>query len=196
MSDNRFVENVKPGGLTTATEIRILICYLLGSVPAPITREQMEEALVGEELANYFVLADSLAHLVQQGLVAQTQDTYTVTEAGRTVGNTLAIEVPRTVREAAARAVIRAQRLAALEAAHKSEIIKKEDGYAVHCVVGDEAGPLLNMEIFLPDKNSAEAAKHCFIENGDSLYKLVLAALTRDEALATQELENMKRSQP
>lgn len=192
MSDSRFVENVKPGGLTTATEIRILICYLLGAITAPITREQMEEALVGEELANYFVLADSLAHLVQQGLVLQNDDTYTVTEAGRTVGNTLAIEVPRTVREAAARAVIRAQRFAVLKAAHKSDIIKKEDGYAVQCTVGDETGPLLNLEIFLPDKNSAETAQHCFIENGDSLYKLVLAALTKDDALAAHELDHLK----
>ena len=192
MSENLFFENVKPGGLTTSTETRILICYLLGAARRPITRQQMEEALLGEELANYFILADSLAHLVQQGLVEETDGAYSVTERGATVGSTLAVDVPLSIREAAARAVIRAQQFTDLQSTHKTAVAKAENGYSVQCRVEDETGALLDMQLFLPDQTSADAVAQLFTKNGDSVYKLILSALTQDAPLAERTIKKMR----
>ena len=53
MSNQAFTGGVRPGGLTTSTEIRILLCYLLKSIGIPLTRQEIENALLSEELVNY-----------------------------------------------------------------------------------------------------------------------------------------------
>ncbi len=192
MGSQLFTEGVKPGGLTTGTEIRILLCYLMDSVGAPVRREELEEVLLGEELANYFAMADSLSQLIEQGLVAESDAGYTVTESGKTVARTLADDLPRTIRDTAVRGVIRAQQYAARAAVHKSEVVSGPGGRAVHCAIEDDAGPLFRMELYMPDELTAAAVREQFIEKGDEVYKLVLAALTDNRSLAEKALLRLK----
>lgn len=189
-----FTEGVKPGGLTTGTQIRILLCYLMDSVGAPVRREELEEVLLGEELANYFAMAESLGQLLEQGLITEGDSGYTVADAGKTVARTLSDEVPRTVRDAAVRGVIRAQQYAAKMAVHKSEVVQGPHGRSVKCAIGDEAGPLFRMELYMPDELTAEAVRGQFVEKGDEVYKLVLAALTDNRQLAEKALLKLKDS--
>lgn len=188
MTSNQYDEGVKPGGLTTTTEIRILICYILDCVDAPVSRAQFEEVLLGEALVNYFAMAESFAQLLGQGLVTGGDDGYRITEKGRTVGRTLAHDVPFSVRETAVRGVIRAQQYAARAAVHRSEVVKTGQNRTVQCAIGDDAGPLFRMELYMPDDLSAESVRDSFVENGDEVYKLVLAALTGNRALAEKAL--------
>ncbi|MDL2252941.1 DUF4364 family protein [Ruminococcaceae bacterium OttesenSCG-928-I18] len=192
MASNAFTEGVRPGGLTTGKEIRILLCYLLDNVPQPIRRQDLEEVLVGEELANYFVMAESLAQLEQQGLLLEEEAGYLLTEEGRTVAKTLADEVPRTVREMAVRGVVRAQQYAARKAAHESEVVETSSGRYVRCNIGDETGRLFHLELYMPDELSAKAVRERFIENGDTVYELVLAALTDNRDLVQKALEKLE----
>ena len=60
---------VKPGGLTTTTQIRILLCYVIRTVAHPLSRSELEQAMLEKELINYFELADGLSDLEQQELV-------------------------------------------------------------------------------------------------------------------------------
>ena len=50
MAGNAFTAGVKPGGLTTSTEIRILLCYLIQHAGTPLSQGELETALLGEEL--------------------------------------------------------------------------------------------------------------------------------------------------
>lgn len=192
MANHAFTEGVRPGGLTTSHEIRILLCYILDSVGAAVTREQLEEVLLGEELVNYFTMAESLAQLAEQKLVTEETDGYHITEAGRTVGHTLAQDVPLSIREAAVRGLVRAQQYAAKKAAHQSTIVEKDNQRRVRCAIDDERGTLFEMELYMPDMLSAEAVREAFVQNGDTVYKLVLAALTRNHSLAEKALEALQ----
>lgn len=178
MQDNSFSEGVKPGGLTTSTEIRILICYILENTSQPVSRAQLEEVLIGEELVNYFVLAQSLTQLKEQGLISGNENGYTITEMGKTVGQTLAIDLPKTVKQAAIRGVISAQQYAAKKAAYNAEIEKCANGFQVHCRIEDVTGSLFSLSLYMPDELSAQAVKKKFIENGNDIYKLLLGSLT------------------
>lgn len=192
MQHNLFTEGVRPGGLTTGTEIRILLCYLLASVTEPVTRQQLEDVLLGEELANYFAMAESLAQIVEQGLVVEKNNLYSITDSGRTVANTLADELPRTVRDAAVNGVVRAQQFAARAAAYHSQVRDIENGHIVTCSIGDENEPLFRMEIYMPDELTAQQVRTKFIEGGDQVYKLVLAALTDNRTQVENALETLK----
>ncbi len=189
MAFEHFNEGVRPGGLTASTEIRILLCYILDMAPAPVSRRQLEGVLLGEELVNYFAMAESLQQLAAQNLVVEKRGTYTLTEQGRAVAQTLARSVPLTVRETALRGVILAQQYAAKKAVHQAEVEKAENRRSVKCRIGDEAGPLFELSLYMPDDLSAAAARELFIDHGDAVYKLVLAALTENQAAAKKALE-------
>ena len=107
-----FTAGVRPGGLTDDTQIRMLLCYLV-KVAGPVKRETMQGALLQEQLVNYFEFADALAEVEKQQLVTVDEDgRYTITRRGTTVADTLAYDLPRTVRESAIRAVMQIRRCA------------------------------------------------------------------------------------
>lgn len=191
MGSNAFTEGVKPGGLTTSTEIRILLCYLLSNIESKISREQIESVIIGEELGNYFILAESLSQLVEQGLITEEDNFYTITGAGRTVADNLSGDLPKSVRETAVNGVIKAQQYEAKTAAHHTDIIDCGEGKLVKCQIGDQTGPLFSMELFMPDEHTAKAVQKSFIENGNYVYKLVLASLTKDSSLAEGSMKEL-----
>ena len=51
-ANDAFTAGVRPGGLTNSTEIRLLLCYLVKNA-GPITRTEIENALMEEALVNY-----------------------------------------------------------------------------------------------------------------------------------------------
>ena len=191
MQDSSFTEGVRPGGLTTSREIRILLCYLIDNIKPPVTRRQIELALLEAQLANYFVLADSMAQLAEQGLATEEGGAFSLTSAGRTVAKTLGDELPRTVREAAVEGVLLMQHHATQAAAYQSEITSTGSGRMVACSITDISGPLFKLELYLPDDLSAEMAKTRFAQNGDDVYRLVLAGLTGRAELAKDALAAM-----
>ena len=99
-ANDAFTAGVRPGGLTSSTEIRLLLCYLVKNA-GPITRQEIENALMEEALVNYFEIGSCLDDITKQALVTLTGDSYTITDKGRKVAQELAYDLPRTVRERA-----------------------------------------------------------------------------------------------
>ena len=181
MAGNAFTAGVKPGGLTTSTEIRILLCYLIQHAGTPLSQGELETALLGEELVNYFELASNLSDLLEQGFVREENGRYTI----------LADDVPRSVRDAAVRATLAAQQFARKEAQHHAQITPAASGtgYNVQCSIRDMESDVFSFSLYVPDKLTAKLARAQFIENGDGIYKLMLAALTSNDALVAELLK-------
>ena len=157
-----FTAGVKPGGLTDDTQIRILLCYLVKTA-GPLTRDTLQGALLQEQLVNYFEFADALADVEKQHLVAIDEESqYSITKKGSTVADTLALDLPRTVRESAIRAVMQIQswrHKAAMNRAH----VEEEDGeYTVWCAIGDLGSDVFRLQLAMPDKLTAETIKKQF----------------------------------
>ena len=55
-ANDAFTAGVRPGGLTSSTEIRLLLCYLVKNA-GPITRQEIENALMEEALSTILRLA-------------------------------------------------------------------------------------------------------------------------------------------
>ena len=192
MAGNAFTAGVKPGGLTTSTEIRILLCYLLQQAGAPLPRREIESALLGEELVNYFELASNLSELCEQGFLREEEGGYTVAPAGEEIADMLADDVPRSVREAAVRAALSARRFAYKEAQHHVEIVPADGGgFAVQCSLRDMESDVFSFSLYVPDRMTAQLTRTKFIENGDDIYRLMLAALTDDTALSAELLAQL-----
>lgn len=183
MSNFAFTGGVKLGGLTSTTEIRVLICYLLSAVDGGLTKAELDAALLGEELANYFEYANALSALIDNGMVLLQDETYTISEQGREVAANLETDLPLTVKEQAVAAAVAAQRFAQKEKQNIAEIEKLESGgYMVHCKLaqGPEASPTFAFSIFMPDRLSAQHVKQRFVEHGEDVFRTMLYCLTED----------------
>ena len=181
--NDAFTGGVKPGGLTSTMEVRILLCYLIktaAKTAAPLTRQELENALLSEELVNYFELAGGLGDLEQQGMIRLEDGRYRVTDKGSTVADTLAYDLPRSVRESAARAVIRAQTWLRKAAQHKATVTAENGRYLVDCRIEDLGSEVFRLQLEMPDPLTAEAVKHRFIEQGSEIFSLLMDALTRE----------------
>ena len=64
-ANDAFTAGVRPGGLTSSTEIRLLLCYLVKNA-GPITRQEIENALMEEALVNYFEIGSCLDDITKQ----------------------------------------------------------------------------------------------------------------------------------
>ncbi len=173
-----FTAGVKPGGLNTSTEIRILLCYLIKSA-GPLTRDAMQGALLEEQLVNYFEFVDALNELEEQGLAVQDGNGYLITDKGRIVADTLSDDLPRSVRENAIRAVIRIQSWLHKAAQNLAQVEKTDTGYLVTCSIRDNGADMFRLSLTMPDELTAETIRNQFILHGSALYAQLLTGLTR-----------------
>ena len=126
-----FTAGVRPGGLTSSTEIRLLLCYLVQH-SGPVTQRQLETALTDAQLVNYFEIGSCLDDIRRQGLVERTGDEYAITPKGRRVARELTHDLPLSVRERAVAAVVKAQLWTRKQAEYSAVISARADG---HCTV-------------------------------------------------------------
>ena len=162
-ANDAFTAGVRPGGLTNSTEIRLLLCYLVKNA-GPITRTEIENALMEEALVNYFEIGSCLD------------------DKGRKVAQELAYDLPRSVREKAVAAVLRSQTWARKEAEYSARISEKADGHcSVRCQVKALDSELFCLDIGTPDRLSAEMVKKQFILKGNEIYQMLITKLTEEE---------------
>ncbi len=183
MTNFAFTGGVKLGGLTSPTEIRILLCYLLTSVQGGLTREELETALLGEELANYFEYSTALGGLVEAGLISFKNNIYSITDTGRTAAITLESELPYSVKTAALAAAARAQRFTKKEKQNQTRLEALPDGgFMVHCRIAenDTEDEIFSFSILMPDKTAAVYVQNQFVKNGDNIFEIVLKTLTAE----------------
>ena len=174
-----FTAGVKPGGLTDNTQIRILLCYLVKTA-GPLTRDTLQGALLQEQLVNYFEFADALADVERQQLVSLDEDErYSITDKGSTVADTLAFDLPRTVRESAIRAVMQIQSWKHKAAMNRARIEEEDGEYVVWCAIGDMGSDVFRLQLAMPDKLTAETIRNNFTAHGSEIYSKVMDMLTQ-----------------
>ena len=174
-----FTAGVKPGGLTDDTQIRILLCYLVKTA-GPLTRDTLQGALLQEQLVNYFEFADALADVEKQHLVAIDEESqYSITKKGSTVADTLALDLPRTVRESAIRAVMQIQSWRHKAAMNRARVEEEDGEYTVWCATGDLGSDVFRLQLAMPDKLTAETIKNNFTAHGSEIYSKIMDMLTQ-----------------
>ena len=179
-ANDAFTAGVRPGGLTSSTEIRLLLCYLIKNA-GPIARKDLESALLEEELVNYFEIGSCLDDVAKQGLVTLTDGCYAITEKGRKVAQELAHDLPRSVREKAVTAALRYQKWARKEARYSARITEKPDGHCtIRCTIKALDQELFCLNIGTPDRLSADLVKKQFILKGNEIYQMLITKLTEE----------------
>ncbi len=174
---------VEPGGLTNKTEIKLLICYLLKSLDAPLSKLQLSDVIQGEGLANYFELIQSLDELIRDDNVRMnledTDEILTITQKGISAATSLEMDfLPRSVKEKAVNTAIRLQTIARRKKENKIEVEALDSGFNVTFFFGDEKTELMRLTIYVADEIQVETVKKNFLDDPIKLYSEIITSLT------------------
>ncbi len=173
-----FSAGVKPGGLFSYQEIKILICYMLMGIPAPLPRKAILDIISGEEMANFFEAGAAIDELIRQNHLEERDDELLLTETGKQVATTLSSRIPYTLREQSIKAALKLLLRKQRERDNSVVVEKREHGKDVICTIheGDEA--LMSITVRVADDLQANLIKENFMDNPPLLYQSVLAILT------------------
>ena len=177
MEYDYFSEGVELGGLRTKNEIKILIGYLLSRLDTPLKREQLDEIICGEELANYFEMSQALSELADSGNVKIRDNELSITEKGKKNSETLEHDIPFTVREKAFNTAVRLQIRLRRERENKIQIDRVEKGCNVTISVVDADDEIMSVKLFVADYDQALAVKERFLEDPVKIYSNIVALL-------------------
>lgn len=177
-----FMAGVEPGGLTNVQEIRILLCYMLNTVAAPIPRDALTDIITAGGMANYFDTEDAIEDLIRlQHLVQSDDKLVATTVTGNQIGESLGVRIPYTLRERSVKAALQLLKRREVERDNKVDIRKLEEGgYEVTCTVMDGDRALLSVTLRVSDPWQAEQIKEQFLTDPALLYRSNLAVLTGD----------------
>ena len=183
MEYDAFDAGIELGGLRNRDDIRLLVCYLLKSVEAPMTRQMLNDAMQEDGLANYFEVGQAIEELLKTGNItadiADDEEVLSVTDKGREAAELLQTSLPRTVREKAVNSAIRLTTRAKIERENKIEVKKEENGgYNITFTLFDRDTELMKLSIFVADSLQLEQVKQNFIDDPVKVYSTIITSLT------------------
>jgi hypothetical protein len=180
-----FTAGIQPGGLRTAEEIKVLLCYLLHTVEQALPRDAVTEIITTYGMANYFDTEDAIEELLRlQHLVQSDNSEIATTVTGNQIGDSLSGRIPYTLRERSVKAALQLLKRRRIEKDNKVDIAPSEKGgYTVTCRVTDGDIDLLQVTLRVADEWQANQIKEQFLEDPSLLYRSNLAVLTGDAGL-------------
>ena len=183
MEFDAFDAGIELGGLRSRDDIRLLICYLLKSIDAPMTRQMLNDSMQEDGLANFFEVGQAIEELLKTGNITadilDEDEVITVTEKGREAAELLQTSLPRTVREKAVNSAIRLVTRAKVERENKIEVRKEDDGgYTITFTLFDRGTELMKLSIYVVDSLQLEQVKQNFINDPVKVYSSIITSLT------------------
>lgn len=176
---------IEPGGLRTKSDIRILVCYMLNSVHAPLSKNDIVSICQDQGLANYFEINDAIASLIRRGNISAVNDgEYVIEPTGKAIADTLDVNLPLSVRDKAMEAAFMLLASAKIQRENVVEIDRTEQGYNVTCHISGGDIDLMKFTLYVPDLFQARMVKRNFHRDPESVYKLLLSSVTGSRDLA------------
>ena len=183
MEYDAFDAGIELGGLRNRDDIRLLICYLLKSIDAPMTRQMLNDAMQEDGLANFFEVGQAIEELLKTGNITadilDDEEVISVTPRGREAAELLQTSLPRTVREKAVNSAIRLTTRAKVERDNRIEVKKEDDGgYTITFTLFDKENELMKLSIYVVDSLQLEQVKQNFINDPVKVYSSIITSLT------------------
>lgn len=176
-----FNAGIEPGGLRNKNEIKILICYIIKTIDTQISKQQINEVIQGQGLANYFEVNQAISELIQNGSLdvdKDNEDLLSITQIGKMAASTLELDLPRSVREKAIKSAIKIITIAKNEQENNVKIEQLNNGYHITFTIADKNDIMMQLKLFVADKEQIEIVKRNFFEDPSRLYSSIISSLT------------------
>ena len=177
MANEVIVPGVGVGGMTEKYDIKILICYLLSSVPSPLSREELNAVFQDEQLVNYFSFCDALSELLESGHLHREDEVLVLDELGRETAKRLDRSLPSSLRDRVVETAMRLLARRKIEQENQVDITPYQNGFQVHCTMHDADFDLLRLSMYAPDRAQADAIKARLLEDPSRIYQGLIELL-------------------
>lgn len=170
------------GGLFTTAEIRILICYIFSTIDAAIPGNLLANTLHYEGIANCFEVNDSIDSLCKSGQLKQvdeSDDTYTITESGKKVAETLKTSLSAVVKERAYNAALKMYSRFKNAKETDIKISREDDKIFITCSAFDSVSPFMSVKLMVSDEEQAIHIKEKFLNSPTEIYSTIIDLLTK-----------------
>jgi hypothetical protein len=195
MKNDAFSANVKPGGLISKDNIKILICYIIKNIKPGLSKEDIIHSIEEDNLANYFEIVDAISYLLNNNHIEKTEKSlFKLTATGKVISDEFDTTIPYTVRERVMSSALRLLSKNKIEKENKVEIEKLEYGYNVTCHVSDGNVNLMSFSLYVPDLMQANIVKENFHNDPKFFYDVLLSLGTENKDLVNDVLENIKNN--
>ena len=178
---NALDEGIQPGGLRNKDDIKVLICFILNNVEGSLTREQIGNILQDRGIANYFEVMDAVSDLLSNGnitTVISGEDEYlSITDSGKEAVSLVEKDLPKTVREDALKAAVRLVTIERNMKENDVTIEPADGGYTLSFSMKDKDSVLMELNVFVGDRELAEKIKANFYEDPARVYSGIIASL-------------------
>ncbi len=196
MAFDTFDEGIVPGGIRSKHEIRILICYLFNSVKENMTKDIVTEAIIKDELANYFEVSSAFDDLIKNGNLIESDivdnaQTYTLSDNGKMIASQLDTSLAYTVKEKAYACAVKLLSEKKKQRENSVDVIKIENGFNVVCKISGGEMDLMSFTLYVPSIEQAMIMKKSFFDSPSTVYKVMLALMTRDKDNVGEALEEL-----
>ncbi len=182
------------GGLRSSEKIKIVICYILKNVDAPMTRRDIRSALFDNSIANYFEINQAIEDLLSVGALkgfpsgedANAGEILKLTENGERIARELESELSPYVKNKAVKAARFTLVLKRRQKENTVDIVKINDKkYRLDIKMSSgledsDFDELLSVSVYLTDYSQAKIMEENFFNNPSPLYESVIESLTGD----------------
>lgn len=181
MEFDALTQGVAPGGLVSSSEIKVLICYILKSVKEPVPATKLCELLNYEGIANAFEVSDNIESLLQNNhiiCVNSADESYTTTDSGNGIAETLKTSVPISIREKACKATFKM--LSRIRNTKETDIAITREGENtfITCSALDNNAVIMSVKLLVTDENQAVAIKNKFLDDPSEIYSKIVDLFT------------------
>lgn len=189
MDYENITAGIEPGGSKKIYEARILICFLLNLLDKPLSRSDINNILQYKSLVNYFTFAQAFNDMLKDEHIMEyrsednkteriVEPLFVLTVAGKKTADIFKSTIASTVKNKLELAAKEYLNNVKLLQENIVTINKVDDGYMVLCRIKDVGSDLITINIFAPDRQTAEKIKKNFIKGSLELYQYVFDFLT------------------
>ena len=181
-----FTGGVRPDRLKNKSDIKVLVCFLLSHCTQPLSRKEMSDIFLEKGLANYFEVSDAISSLVRHENIVENKENGAlgITESGKVIADTLYDALPLTIREKSLDAMSKLINRRHVSRQNKTRIEACDKGYHVTCTVCDGEMDTMSVKVYVPTYNYATVVRDRFLDDPETLYRVVMAQLTDTPQIA------------
>ena len=160
-------------------DIKILILFILRRLPGVVDPTELSDLCRScDDGFGYFDYTECLAELIENGLIAESEEGFSITEKGAKNVDLVETSIPYSVRTKAVKLLTplreRLRRLAMITAEHETE----KDGCFVTLAMSDGEGDVIRLRLLCGSEEQAQKIEKNFRRSAESYYQRIVEMLS------------------
>ena len=161
-------------------DIKILILFVLRRLPGAVDPTTLSDLCRAcDDGFDYFEYSDCLADLIDNGLIAEGEEGFSITEKGATNVEVVETSIPYSVRSKAAKLLQPERDRLRREAMIKTSHVNEENGCFVTLAMSDGEGDVINLRLLCGGEEQAKTMEKNFRKNAEAFYQQFIELLSR-----------------